>query len=197
MKNRNRKTFLYEAIAALSPLDKWSHQCHAASVALVRAGVGDRVARGMCPGVGGQHSWVVMGENVYDREALIIDPTLWSYRDDVTGIYVGTAAEYGHRPHGAGSIWDWGRPVRQGGPVISLTPTFELSRSAERFLEMLGPLDMRGWQTLANAPVEDWPASEIYAAMDDTPDLSALVPIDRLGMLTDRNPGGLYMRRMK
>jgi hypothetical protein len=29
--------------------------------------------------------------------------------------------------------------------------------------------------------------------MDDTPDLEALVPIDLLGMLTDRNPGGLYL----
>jgi hypothetical protein len=28
--------------------------------------------------------------------------------------------------------------------------------------------------------------------MDDTEALRALVPIDRLGMLTDRNPGGLY-----
>ena len=42
------------------------------------------------------------------------------------------------------------------------------------------------------APVEDWPAGEIFAAMDDTEGLKALVPIDKLGMLTDRNPGGLY-----
>lgn len=28
--------------------------------------------------------------------------------------------------------------------------------------------------------------------MNDTPALSAVVPIDRIGMLTDRNPGGLY-----
>jgi hypothetical protein len=37
-----------------------------------------------------------------------------------------------------------------------------------------------------------FPAGEFLAAMDDTPATSALVPIDRLGMLTDRNPGGLY-----
>lgn len=59
---------------------------------------------------------------------------------------------------------------------------------------MLGPLDRRAWHLLASqAPVLGWPAAEIIAAMDDTEELSAFVPIDRLGMLTDRNPGGLYL----
>lgn len=40
---------------------------------------------------------------------------------------------------------------------------------------------------------QNWPAAEIIAAIDDTKALSALVPIDILGMLTDRNPSGLYL----
>ena len=60
---------------------------------------------------------------------------------------------------------------------------------------VVGPLDYGGWSILANyCPVEGWPAGEIYAAMDDTPALKSLVPIDRLGMLTNRNPGRLYLR---
>lgn len=58
---------------------------------------------------------------------------------------------------------------------------------------MVGPLDRPGWMRLASCPVGGWPAAEVLAAMDDTPALQTLVPIDRLGMLTDRNPGGLYL----
>lgn len=48
---------------ALEPLDRWAQQCHAASLELVRSEVlpGSRVARGSCPLVPGQHSWVVVG----------------------------------------------------------------------------------------------------------------------------------------
>jgi hypothetical protein len=46
--------------------------------------------------------------------------------------------------------------------------------------------------TLANAPVEGWPAREILTAMAATPRLAACVPIDILGMVTDLNPKGLY-----
>ncbi len=57
---------------------------------------------------------------------------------------------------------------------------------------MLGPLDRRGWATLAHAPVEGWPAGEILGAMCDS-GMEAVVPIDIIGMLTDRNPSGLYL----
>jgi hypothetical protein len=158
----------------------------------VRNGIGDRVARGFCDGVGGQHSWVVIGGDCYNPKA-IVDPTLWSYRDDVRGIYVGSTSTYRHRPHGAGSIWDYGKPVRGSGKIIQLTPSRPLSRFALSFLELVEPLDHAGWSHLAHAPVEGWPAGEILAAIDDTEELAALVPIDRLGMLTDRNPGNLYL----
>ena len=182
-----------QAAKVLRPLKTWSHNCHGASIKLVQAGIGSRVVRGTCPGVGSQHSWVIIGNNCYDRAATIVDPTLWSYRNDVKGVFIGTVETYGHRPHGTGSIWEWGKPVRGSGPTIKLTPRVQLSAHALSFLSMVEPLDREGWARLANAPVEEWPAAEILAAIDDTEELMALVPIDRIGMLTDRNPGGLYL----
>ena len=46
---------------------------------------------------------------------------------------------------------------------------------------------------LAHAPVEMWPAAEILAAIENTEELHGRVPIDIRGMLTDENPGGLYL----
>lgn len=178
------------------PFTETRHNCHAVSLAIVRSGrvPGARVARGVCRGVFAQHSWVVVGDDCYAPDARIIDPTLWSYDDSVTGVWHGSAADGRHTPHGGhGDIWSWGRPQRGKGDVIELTPTFELSRDAELFLELLGPLDRKGWAILTSAPVGGWPAVEILAAMHDTPQVSALVPIDLIGMLTDRNPGGLYL----
>jgi hypothetical protein len=176
------------------PFPQWAHACHRISLQLLRTGAfgPGRVARGFAPNVGIQHSWMVLGEDCYDPGAIIVDPTLWSYDPAIQGILVGQARGLGHRPHGAGSIWSYGKPVSAGGPAIALTPAAPLSSSAKMFLDMLGPLDRQGWGVLAECPVEGWPAGEILGAMDDTKDLTALVPIDTLGMTTDRNPGGLY-----
>jgi hypothetical protein len=195
MKQGERKELAERAAEVLKPLGKWSHQCHAASLALVRAGIGSRVARGFCTGITGQHSWAVVGMDCYDPDAPVIDPTLWSWRKDVRGVYVGDRARYGHTPHGDASIWGWGKPVSKGGPVIELTPKTPLSESAEAFLELIGPLDRDGWFTLSHAPALGWPAGEIFAAMDDTEAVSHFVPVDMLGMLTERNPDGLYLPR--
>jgi hypothetical protein len=183
----------------LDPLESWAQNCHQASLRLVRSGCFDprfsRVARGSCVGVPGQHSWVVIGHDVYDPIAVIVDPTLWSYDETVTGIWIGSAADERHVPHGGtGTIWTWGQPEARTTDYITLTPSAPLSRSAERFLEMLGPLDYFGWATLCDAPVAGWPAAEIIAAIDDTRALKGAVPVDILGMLTDRNPGELYLR---
>ncbi len=178
----------------LGNLAPWHHQCHAASLAIVRSQrfLAARVARGTCTGVGGQHSWVTLG-GCFDKRAIIIDPTLWSFDPKVTGVFVGSYKNRRHLPHGGfGEIWNWGKPQRGDGPTIDLTPAKPLSTTARAFLGMLGPLDRAGWATLAHAPPNGWPAGEIFAAMDDTPGLSTLVPIDMLGMLTDRNPGGLF-----
>jgi hypothetical protein len=71
----------------------------------------------------------------------------------------------------------------------------KLSPMAEDFLQRCSPvgLDRRGWHFLANAPVGGWPSREIIGAMADDRRVSVFVPIDVLGMLTDRNPSGLYL----
>ncbi len=184
-------------LAALGgSLEPWHHQCHAASLAIVKARIFPvaRVARGTCKGVGGQHSWVVLSNDCYEPKARIVDPTLWSYDSTVEGIWRGSYKAARHTPMGGfGSIWEWGRPPTASGPAIPLTPKFALSRDAQHFLDLLGPLDRKGWSSLMAAPSGGWPMGEIIAAMDDTETLTAWVPIDRVGMLTDRNPGGLYL----
>lgn len=173
-------------------------RCHAVSLAIVQSGriPGSRVARGTCRNVPGQHSWVVVGPDCYDPDARIVDPTLWAHAAlGGQRVWHGTARQGWHVPHGAaGTIWTYGKPTWTGGTIIHLTPTATLSRTARQFLNILGPLDCAGWGMLANAPIGgNWPAAEIIAAMDDTPELAPLVPIDILGMLTDRNPGNLYL----
>lgn len=183
---------------ALHPLKQWAQRCHEASLALVQAGVADRVARGFGKYVGLNHSWAVVGFDCYDKKAVIIDPTLWSYTGKAPSIWIGTLEDGMHKPPGMGDILHWGRPEHQGGKTVALTPKKKLSEDALFIIEMIGPLDRKGWATLANhAPVQGWAAGEIFAAMDDTEDLRALVPIDKMGMLTDRNPGGLYLRKEK
>ena len=187
-----------EMIEALGgDLSVCAQRCHAAALGLVKSGVFKtfaRVARGWCMGVPGQHSWVVVGEDCYAPGAIVVDPTRWSYDSSVEGIWMGKAKEGGYSPHGAGSIWEWGRPPYPTGPVVELTPSEPLTLRADSFLEMLGPLDEQGWNVLAHAPVQGWPAGEIYAAMLDTPGLGHWIPIDRIGMLTKRNPNGLYLK---
>jgi hypothetical protein len=190
------------AEGTLAPLDDWKYQCHSASVKLMRSGrFGTcRVARGTADGVTGQHSWLVLGDDCYANDAVIIDPTLWSYDDTVQGVWVGSYRDGRHEPHGKGSIWRWGRPDPATGPVVQLTPRAPFSQAARDFLDLLGPLDFNGWVMLAHAPVEGWPAGEIIDALCETPDPSVpghtfrvYVPIDIVGMVTTRNPGGMYL----
>jgi hypothetical protein len=185
------------------PLTDTAGRCHEVSLALVRSGIyGEpgahaRVARGFCDGVRGQHSWIVRGPNPYARGVPIVDPTLWSGTPDVdpfiwhghgNGITDGR-----HWPHGGtGTLWNYGKPSHHGGETIALAPPTPLSPAATTLLDMIGPLDFKGWLELGNAPVGGWCAAEIFAAMADTRPLSQMVPIDVLGMVTDRNPGGLY-----
>lgn len=172
-----------------------AHNCHGVSLAIVKSGIVgpvSRVARGTCVGVGSQHSWVVVGEDCYDRRAVIVDATLWSYDKSVRDVWVGTLGR--HQPHGSGSIWRFGAPPAPVGPAVALTPSQPLPEAAVSFLELCSKtgLDMDGWRFLAHAPVEGWPAAEIIAAMCETAALRHLPPIDIEGMLTDRNPNGLY-----
>jgi hypothetical protein len=174
-------------------LEEFAYQCHAASLLLVQSGAlgPSRVARGTCHGVGSQHSWVVLGDDCYDAAATVVDPTLWSYDDTVSGVWSGPASDRPHTPHGAGSIWLWGGPAEAVDEVVTLDHDF--SASALGFLDLLGPLDLNGWVTLAHAPVEGWPSKEILTAMYRDKRLRAFIPIDIVGMVTDANPGGLYL----
>lgn len=179
----------------LNPLNRWACQCHSASLKLVLSGVlGEcRVARGSCSGVGGQHSWVVLGNDCYDDNAQIVDPTLWSYDESVIGVWTGSYRDGKHTPHGKGSIWQWGRPNEAvPGEEMELTPSKPFSSAAKLFLDMLGPLDKQGWIMLAHAPVEGWPASEIITAICES-GLDGYVPIDIKGMVTNLNPNDLYL----
>jgi hypothetical protein len=176
------------------PFFQWARRCHEMSLKVLRTGRfgRGRVARGTCEGVGSQHSWIVLGDDVYDDSAPIVDPVLWSYRDDVDGIFAGFPEEHGHVPHGSGAYFTGARPYHHGGPDITLTPAVPLSTAARHFLETLLPLDLHGWGEVAHLPAGGWPSAEIISAMCDTPGLGVLVPVDIVGHLTDRNPSGLY-----
>lgn len=179
------------------PLSAYAHQCHAASIALVQSGLlpgpGDwRVARGSCKYVRGQHSWVVLGDVFKPR--LILDPTLWSYREVDPEVLVCGRALGWHVPNGSGTLFWHGDWINGDGPIVALDEE-GLSLTARSFLAEIGPMDVQGWARLASGPVErGWPAAEIIDRMLDDRRLSALVPIDAQGHLTNRNPGGLYQR---
>jgi hypothetical protein len=182
------------------PSERWKDNCHAISLAIVKSELIEgprRVARGTCTSVGGQHSWVVVGNDCYDLKAQLIDPTLWCYVEKVKGIWHGRpTSQYRHTPHGGGqrSIWDVGRPPPPVNAPVLLAHPEGLSEDARLFLKLIGPLDRQGWSILCgHLPVIGWPAAEIVEAMCDTPELEVLVPIDREGMLTNRNPGGVYL----
>jgi hypothetical protein len=181
------------------PLDEWYGNCHVVSLAIVRSGLlhgpADarvRVARGTCLGIYSQHSWISLGDP-YSLKTEYVDPTSWCWTEGHPAIWTGKASQGDRIPHGTGSIWSYGKPVHQGGPTVKLTPATPLSFAARSFLDLVEPLDVRGWLVLANAPVGGWPAGEIFSAISDTEALgAALVPIDVLGMATDRNPEELY-----
>ncbi len=180
---------------AVGPWPSWARQCHALSLGIVTSGLlrgPARVARGAASRVHGQHSWIVLGEDCYDPRAQILDPTLWSYDAARSPLLLHTDASHGtHRPHGAGFIFDHGKPASHGGEPIDIDRA-GLSRLGRRFLDLLGPLDVHGWYDLLHSPVGGWPAGEIIAASYRDKRLRALIPIDIVGMTTDLNPGGLY-----
>jgi hypothetical protein len=177
------------------PFDKVAHNCHAVSVAIVKHRLYDnaRVARGWAKGVGSQHSWVAIDGDPYDPDGRIIDATLWSYDPTVSRVWAGRLSDGVHKPHGAGHFMTVGMPYNHGDREIRLIINRPMSERARNFLRMLGPLDYKGWWQVAHLPVEGWPAREIIEAMLDTPALAVLVPVDIVGMITDRNPQGIYL----
>jgi hypothetical protein len=182
-------------IKAIGGLDKWSHRCHEASLALVRTGLlpeGARVARGWRVGVGSQHSWIVFG-NAYETPC-IVDPTYWSYSGEAPYIFTSNfdMAEY-YRPHGAGIflIGDMEEPYVREREEIKLDG---LSPKAMKFLKTFAPdgLDAMGWNKVGKLPMTGWPSKEIVTAMAKDKRVRALLQIDIIGMVTDLNPSNLY-----
>jgi hypothetical protein len=175
------------------PAAQWGNRCHEISLAVLRTGIfgPGRVARGTSARVTSQHSWIVLGRDCFAKDVVIIDPTIWFHMHPEPMIMV-TRNYRHHQPHGGSSIWGYGRPQEPTGPVIELAGLDDLSSAAKQFLDLLGPLDWRGWAQLSGGPLLGWPAAEIINAMCETPELKAVPPIDAVGMLTDRNPGGLY-----
>lgn len=172
------------------PLTDWKDRCHEISLACIRADlVEGRVARGWAQGIGGQHSWIATGDP-YDPADLIVDPTWWCWNQPDPTILQTNIRMGAHVPHGYGNIWSYGRPDRAEGPIVA--PPEGLSKAAMDFLDLIGPMDKRGWQVLLNAPVLGWPAAEIIEAASHVSELAANIPIDVLGMLTDQNPGEVY-----
>lgn len=178
--------------------DDFAKDCHSVSLALVRSGLLGtggprlRVARGSCYGVGGQHSWVVLGDP-YDAKAKIVDITLWSYDDTVPRIWVGDSVWGRHCPKGNDWIFNTDKPCSRGGEPLLLEGD-RMSPRARQFLRTIGPLDAPGWAALwSRSGMLGWPAKEILEAfVDQYPTMAGLVPIDIYGMVTNRNPQDLY-----
>jgi hypothetical protein len=194
-KNPRPKLALGDVERAIGQLESWAENCHGAAIALVQTGLvpGSRVARGFARGVGHQHSWVVVPTQfgVYDMSNWVVDITLWSYVPEASRLYVGKASHWPHVPHGQGHLRLMGRDPE--GPRISLA--VPLSRAAQSFLQMYAPagLDYQGWMQLFNGHMQGWPAQEIVQAAYLTKEVKPAVPLDIVGMLTDLNPGGLYL----
>lgn len=191
------------------PKAEWSKNCHTISLAIVKSGVlgvPARVARGWARGVKSQHSWVVYGwpgdtelPSCYDPEALILDASLWSYIPGTPELLWTQANDGTHHPHGGeGHIMSWGQPPFAVDEPIDLTPEGGWPKEASFWMnDMLHgrPLDRDGWATIAAAPAGGWEKAlgQLLAAMSADERTSFLVPIDKLGMLTELNPGGLYL----
>lgn len=184
------------------PFSDWYHDCHSASLQVVRTGVfgNARVARGWVSGILSQHSWIVIGEapqfaerpDPWDTDAVVADPTLWSYQGAEPYVHFSKNTMKTYAPHGTGSIWACGHPDNcDPANAVELDWKQPPSGAAQVFTEVLGPLDQNGWVQLAHYPVQGWPAGEIIGAIADTFG-EVNIPIDVLGMTTDRNPKGLY-----
>lgn len=191
-----------EALKERGPASTWGGRCHEISLALLRTGLfgPGRVARGWAEDVTGQHSWIVLGDDVYSPNAVVVDPTRWGYgKGEHTPVVEVSRNLLLHHPHGEGNIFAYGAPDshEEGyvpeGKLIELPNYAELSPIARQFLDMCGyPMDRKNWAFLAHAPMGGWPSGEIISAMCEVPELAVIVPIDVVGHVTDRNPNGLY-----
>lgn len=177
------------------PRSAWHTNTKQVAHDLVRSGLLPtcRVVVGFVSGVEGEHSWVTTSWDVYDKYALIVDPTMWTFRADIPDVWMGTLHDGLHHPKGEGFIWDSGYPENSSFQDTILLPQNGLSTYAKYFLSRVEPLNVAGWTALMRLPMQGWPAGEILARMKEVPTLAPLVPEDLEGMLTEKNPGNLYL----
>jgi hypothetical protein len=91
-------------------------------------------------------------------------------------------------------FWDH-RPTRGEGPDIPLDAYDRLGRAAQMYMDLVLPLDYKGWCNFAtHLGVLGWPAQQVVEAMYAQSNLRWALPIDLIGMVTDINPGGLYLK---
>lgn len=194
-----------EAVGFKNDPKDWGGHCHLVSHLLVRSGLlGEpgphcRVVRGGGAGIGGQHSWVVVGDPL-EPTSVLIDPTAygWGAADDLVVTTVGDKryTAHGYDPR---SIWDFGRPTGcTPEDAWEVTPPEGgWSESAQTFLDILGPLDLDGWAELAHYPMGAWPSREIIKAIIRDPGMigdraSVRLPIDVASLRGDLNLKELY-----
>lgn len=195
--NLRRRLGVSEVEKAIdTPRELWANRCHEVSLQLLKShlfeDVDARMARGWGMQIRGQHSWIVLGDNVYDDETYVIDPT-WSATHSNKAMIMFVKNLTVHRPHGYGVLSTF--PESSGGD--ELVPD-DPSPSVKSWLDLarivVGPLDRKFWLGLFNGPMQGWPSRELVAWGYGQEGLRALIPMDIVGMLTEENPMGLYLR---
>jgi len=180
-----------------TPRELWKNRCHEISLALLKSdafvGIDARMARGFSIQITSQHSWIVLGKDVFDRTALVVDPT-WS-STVMNAPMISYARNFrSHRPHGWGMLTEY--PESGGGPEVEIKGMTSETAEWVEFVRMTvdGPLDVRFWCRLFSGPLQGWPSRELVGLAAEMPELRFGIPVDVVGMLTDLNPNGLYLR---
>lgn len=182
-------------LATKVPLGKWHVAAHQVCLDLVRSGLFPyaRVVQGTSPRVHARHFWLSLSEDVYDKYATLVDPTLWCHDPSLRGVWVGTLEHGIHHPLGIGYLWDHTYPENSSFADTVTIPKEGLSTRAKYFLSRVEPLNRDGWAELMRSPMQGWPSGEIIDQMKHTPELSDLVPEALEGMLTNRDPNGAWL----
>lgn len=180
-----------------TPRELWQNRCHEISLALLKSnlfdGVEARMARGAGMHIGSQHSWIVTGRDVYDDKAIVVDPT-WSSTVMSKPLVMFVPNLTAHRPHGYGEFEKYpphgdGEEIGPPDPSQRLSDWIKVARLANG-----EPLDLKFWVGMVHGPMLGWPSAEVVDWLCSVSTMVAFVPIDLQGMLTDRNPNGLYLR---
>lgn len=162
-----------------------------------------------------QHSWVVIGDPLGVAGAIVIDVTRASYlRHEPQEVWVGRYgpkyAEY--LPHGIAlnddgnkrvDLVDFGRIMPSKTEEVyplSAEPRTDMARAILRLMDA-HKFSRFDWGRVASRlPLTGWgkpgthyeTIADIFETMCEDPNLELLIPVDRLGHVTDLNPSELY-----